>query len=344
VISIIIPAHRADPALHRCLDAVVQLRSAMAGETAWECVVVDDGSVRESVSAAAAAAGFGCVRLDERSGPAAARNRGALAAAGDILFFVDADVLIPERAAIDVQAFFASRQDVAALFGSYDANPEAPGLTSQYKNLTHHYVHQQGSVEAFTFWAGCGAIRRRAFLQAGGFDERYDRPCIEDIELGYRLKQRNERIVLLKSLMVTHLKRWTFRNAVVSDLFDRGVPWVRLLLRSSGTVASDLNLGWTYRASVALVWIAAAAAVSAAWTAAAWGIVAAAIAGVVLVNRRYLGWLVQVRGWWFTARVLPLYLLHHFCNGLSVVIGGLLHLLAFDPPPRLLNVEPSQKP
>jgi GT2 family glycosyltransferase len=296
------------------------------------------------VSAAAAAAGFRWLRLEERRGPAAARNRGALAVAGDLLLFIDADVLVPGNAAAAVQAVFDNRPEIAALFGSYDARPEDSGLVSQYKNLTHHYVHQHGSVDAFTFWSGCGAIRRRSFLEAGGFDERYDRPCIEDIELGYRIRQRGERIVLLKSLMVTHLKRWTFRAAVVSDLFDRGVPWVRLILTSPGDGANDLNLGSTYRVSVALVWLAAAAAIVAIWMPVAWATVAAALTGVILANRDYLRWLVQMRGRWFTIRVLPVYFVHHFCNGISAIAGGVLYLLPFNPPPRLLKVNGSDEP
>jgi glycosyltransferase involved in cell wall biosynthesis len=339
VISIIVPAHRADRALERCLEAV----GKQNGE-AWECVVVDDGSAHAEVSAAASAAGFRWIRSEERRGPAAARNRGALAAAGDVLFFVDSDVLVPPRAAADVRAFFDQRPDVAALFGSYDADPEALGLVSQYKNLTHHYVHQQGSVDAFSFWAGCGAMRRRPFLEAGGFDERYQRPCIEDIELGYRVRQRGERIVLLKSLMVKHLKEWTCRGAIVSDVVDRGVPWVRLVLASPGAMASDLNLKWGYRASIALVWMAVAAVIVTLWAPAAWALVVLAIAGVLIVNRRYLAWLVEVRGWWFAARVLPVYLLHHFCNGVSVIIGTLIHLLPVDAPPRHLNAAGSREP
>lgn len=338
MISIIVPAHRADRALERCLEAIGRLCGNHC-----ECIVVDDGSPESRVSAAAAAAGFRTARSEQTRGPAAARNRGALAAEGELLFFVDADVLVPEGAAIEVLAFFDAHPEVAALFGSYDTEPEAPGLVSQYKNLTHHYVHQNGRVDAFTFWAGCGAIRRSAFLAAGGFDERYKRPCIEDIELGYRLTRRRERIVLLKSLMVTHLKRWTFREAVRSDVVHRGVPWVRLLLSSPGAVVSDLNLGWSYRLSVALVWMAAATAIATVWSPAVALIAFAAVGGVVGVNRHYLRWLVETRGWWFAVRVVPLYLLHHFCNGLSAIAGGTMHLLGLGPPPRLLNVERSRE-
>ncbi len=63
----------------------------------------------------------------------------------------------------------------------------------------HHYVHQQGSEDASTFWSGFGVIKRKLFLKLGGFDiKRYSRPCIEDIDLGYRLKQTGAKIHLAK--------------------------------------------------------------------------------------------------------------------------------------------------
>ncbi len=58
-----------------------------------------------------------------------------------------------------VRVLFVSEEpDLAAVFGSYDDEPAAPNFLSQYKNLFHHFVHQQGSAEASTFWSGCGAI------------------------------------------------------------------------------------------------------------------------------------------------------------------------------------------
>jgi hypothetical protein len=120
---------------------------------------------------------------------------------------------------------------------------------SQFKNLFHHFVHQHSNEEASTFWSGCGAVRRQAFLEAGGFDAvRYDRPCIEDIELGYRLREAGHRIRLLKNIQVKHLKRWSLRDMVRTDVFDRGVPWTILLLEKK-QLPNDLNLQLTQRLS-----------------------------------------------------------------------------------------------
>ena len=190
-------------------------------------------------------------------GPAAARNHGAQHARGDALLFVDSDVVVAPGTLEQVAALLVRRPDVAAVFGSYDANPAAAGTVSRYKNLLHHFVHQNGAAEASTFWAGCGAIRRSAFEAVGGFDQvRFRRPSIEDIELGHRLRRAGHRILLDKTLQVNHLKRWTLASLLWTDVVGRAVPWSRLILESRQRV-HDLNLRHDQRVSAALVGLAA---------------------------------------------------------------------------------------
>src|SRR5690606_15457371 len=127
------------------------------------------------------------LRTPNRSGPAAARNLAAGSSAGEILMFVDADVLIEVDTLSKVASRFVHIPEISALFGSYDDEPAEQNFLSQYKNLQHHFVHQTSSRNASTFWSGLGAIRRDVFLQHGGFDcDKFPEPSIEDIELGFR--------------------------------------------------------------------------------------------------------------------------------------------------------------
>jgi GT2 family glycosyltransferase len=203
-ISVIVPVHNDPGDLRLCLDA---LWSAAPADC--EIIVVDDGST-DATASVAAGMGVSVVALAKNSGPAAARNEGARRARGAILLFVDADVVLAPGAIERVQRLFADHPEYAAVFGSYDARPSCRRLVSRYRNLLHHFVHQRGHVEASTFWAGCGAIRRSVFHEVGGFDAgRFRRPSIEDIELGYRLRAARHRIRLDPELQCTHLKRWT---------------------------------------------------------------------------------------------------------------------------------------
>ena len=156
-----------------------------------------------------------------------------------------------------IRAAFEADPPLVAVFGSCDV-PADPGVVSQFRNLLHHHVHQQGAGEATTFWAGLRAIRADAFRAAGGFDaDRYPLPSVEDIDLGTRLSSRGAKI-LLNLIQGTHLKRWTLQDMVRTDFWQRGVPWVELVLRH-GSGATALNLGWRHRVSAAAAVISALA-------------------------------------------------------------------------------------
>jgi hypothetical protein len=192
------------------------------------------------------------------AGPAQARNQGVDRARGEIVVFVDADVVVHRDAFVRIRRAFEEDPGLAALFGSYDDTTVAEDPVSAFRNLLHHSVHQSSAGEVVTFWAGLGAVRRPIFLASGGFDAaRYPRPSIEDIDLGMRLAAEGARIVLDPSIQGTHLKAWTLGSMLRTDLFDRAAPWIALLLRQ-GTVPSTLNLGWRHRLSAAALLISLA--------------------------------------------------------------------------------------
>src|SRR6185295_15988203 len=165
--------------------------------------------------------------------------------------FIDADVVVRKDGLEKIVAAFAKAPDLHALMGSYDSDPSERSLSSRYKNLFHHYVHQHGRERALTFWAGCGAVRRLTYLKLGGMNEAYDRPSIEDIELGYRLYQAGFRCELRKDVQATHLKRWTLRTLIRTDLFCRAIPWTELMLRLR-LYPDDLNFSYAQKISTLL--------------------------------------------------------------------------------------------
>jgi glycosyltransferase involved in cell wall biosynthesis len=247
MISVIVPVRNSPKELRLCLEHLFA-----STHTSYEVIVVDDASTDETPKVAVEL-GARLLRLNQRCGPAHARNRGAEIARGEYLFFLDADVCAYPETIQMVADTFAQNPDLAAVFGSYDTRPTAKNVLSEYKNLFHHFVHQDSREQATTFWSGCGAIRRSAFLKIGGFSTSYGRPCIEDIELGRRLHKAGHRIMLNKHLQVTHLKRWTLWSIVKTDVLDRGIPWTELMLRE-GSMPNDLNLKYSQRISVVLAY------------------------------------------------------------------------------------------
>jgi cellulose synthase/poly-beta-1,6-N-acetylglucosamine synthase-like glycosyltransferase len=178
-------------------------------------------------------------------GPAAARNAGAGANGSDpdeLLVFVDADVLVHPDAFGRIRDAFESQPELDAVFGAYDEIPEASDPVSGFRNLLHHHVHLEAAGDATSFWAGLGAVRRRAFERVGGFRaDRFPEPSVEDIDLGMRMRAAGATIRLDPAIQGTHLKRWGLGEMVRIDFARRGVPWARLLLDSGGA-SPGLNL------------------------------------------------------------------------------------------------------
>ena len=310
-VSIIVPVYNNPHDLRECLAALIASSPPDA-----EIIVVDDAST-DATPAVAAQMGMQVLQLAKNSGPAAARNYGAQQSQGDILFFVDADVVILPDAVQRVVQRFTEQPDLGAVFGSYDDHPRATGVVSRYRNLLHHFVHQHGHVEASTFWAGCGAIRRSVFLEVGGFDaERFPRPSIEDIEIGYRLRRAGYRILLDKALQGTHLKRWSLQSVMRTDIVNRAIPWSRLILER-GNLPDDLNLKGGQRLSVVLVGLACISLLLAVFRLELIFVGGLALGSVIILNRQLFMFLFRQHGFCFATRCIPLHLLHYLYSGLS---------------------------
>ena len=319
-LSVVVPVFNGGRDFGRCLR---RLRDSRGPE--YELIVVDDGSTDGSADLAAS---FGArvLRHDAPQGPASARNTGAKAASGDVVFFLDADVAVHPDTLGRAVARFEADPGLTALFGSYDDEPEAPGLVSRFRNLLHHFVHQQGTFTndarpAHTFWTGCGAIRRRAFLDAGGFDPRlYSRPAIEDIELGYRLTLSGMRIILARDVQATHLKRWTLGTIVRTDILQRGVPWL-ILMKRLKVVETDLNVRRGQRVCVVVAGVLGLTLAASPLRPDVLPLAALGPVLVVALNLAFYRFLARKRGLLFAAGAVPMHLIYFGCCGLSVVLA-----------------------
>jgi len=296
-LSVVIPATDARATLDRVVAAV--RRAADAPE---ELIVIDQ---------------------PRELGPAAARNLGSRRASGDVIVFVDADVEVHEDAFTRIRASFAGDADLAAVFGSYDDNPEDGGIVSDFRNLLHHHVHHQDAGIATTFWAGLGAIRRDVLLELDGFDEmRFPHPSVEDIELGMRLHVRGCRVILDPAIQGKHLKDWTLVAMVRTDLLRRGVPWLRLVLeKRSGATA--LNLGWSHRIGTGASLLLLVGLVRRkVW------FVGSTLAFLIVLDRQFYRLLLRRRGLKLAVAGVPLHFVHRLTAAAAVPIALIAHLRA----------------
>jgi glycosyltransferase involved in cell wall biosynthesis len=310
-LSAIVPALNAAATIGECLDALTAQTSDEV-----EIIVVDDGSTDDTFKIASSY-NVRLLKLPRNAGPSAARNRGAEMARAPILFFLDADVAIAPGGLARAGALM-SGTDAGAVIGSYDDDPAASSAISRFKNLAHHYFHQRSRPNATTFWGACGLVRRELFFAAGGFDER----CygIEDVELGYRMTARGIRIVLDPGLQVKHLKRWTLRSLLATDLGLRAIPWTILWLEGH-RLPADLNFSIDQRLAAILAIAIAIVIPVAIFKYQFWMLVVVLVMAAIWLNRDLYRLLFKRGGFWLSVNGFLLQQFYYLYSIAGVVAG-----------------------
>lgn len=310
-LSVVIPVHNGGNDFRKCLAALMD-----STRQPDELIIVDDASMDQTPELAPR---LGILVPSEGRypvGPARSRNRGVMYAEGDILVFIDADVMVHRDTLARIEKYFIEQPEIAALFGSYDDDPPHRGLVSLYKNLQHHFIHHNSPRNPASFWTGMGAIRREVFIQLGGFNENYARPSIEDIELGVRLKEAGYVVRLCPDVQATHLKRWNIFSLLRTDILDRAVPWTRLILSTSG-LPSELNLDFKSRVSALCIWALLMLAAVGFWFHAAWFGGVSLIGMLIGANFSLYRFFYERGGLWFAIGAIALHFLYFFYSSLT---------------------------
>lgn len=203
-ISVVIPAYNAETTLDSCLDSLKKQTVEP-----FQVILVDDCSTDRTASIASEA-GFEIVSFSSRGGPAIARNAGADKAEGDIILFLDADVIIPPDLIERIIDCFNSDSSTVAVQTLYSPCCPAEDMVSRYQNFYYYHALariKENSTATFATW--CAAILRNTFIETGGFNTNIPEPTVEDEELGYEIADRGQKIALAKDLQVTHLASYT---------------------------------------------------------------------------------------------------------------------------------------
>jgi GT2 family glycosyltransferase len=186
--SVVIPTYNRLPILQKCLQALEE-QVLEPPVDRYEVVVVDDGSSDDTVSwLQAHAEAFPHVRLfcQEHGGPAQGRNRGVEEARGEVIVFIDSDLVVTSSFLVcharALEAAWRQRGDrLSFTYGAVinTANFKAP--TSEPHKLT--------DLSWAYFATGNVAIDRGLLERAGLFDPTFHLYGWEDLELGERLRQ-----------------------------------------------------------------------------------------------------------------------------------------------------------
>lgn len=193
-LSVIIPTYNRLPILRKCLAALENQHLASPLQR-YEVVVVDDGSTDDTVRwLDGHATKLPHVRLlrQEHGGPAEGRNRGVEAAYGDVIVFIDSDLVVtPDFLLCHARALeeqWQRRGDrLCFTYGAVINTANFDDPTSE--------PHKPTDLSWAYFATGNVAIDRQLLLRSGLFDTSFRLYGWEDLELGERLRRQGVRLI-----------------------------------------------------------------------------------------------------------------------------------------------------
>jgi GT2 family glycosyltransferase len=203
-VSVVVITHRPREALRHCLAAL----AAQAGPP-FEVVLVDDSPDGMELSPAIPPGlPLRAVSTGGR-GAAAARNAGSQAAQGDLLLFLDDD-LVPRAGLIERHLARHRDEDPDAIVIGYSPpRPSRSTLAAQAASIWwEDHFRSKREMAAPTFvemLSGNMSIRRELFDRLGGFDESFGRFRREDWELGVRALEGGARLAYEHDAVADHL-------------------------------------------------------------------------------------------------------------------------------------------
>jgi len=207
-ISIIIPVYNSSLTLKECLEAIFN-----SNFKNFEVIVISDNSTDNSVGIAKQ---YQCkiIELSENKGPAFARNEGAKISEGDILLFVDSDVIIKKDALNYLSEKFL-QNEIDAIQGIYSHEPTYKSIVTQYQmSYNCYYIWPENKKYASTLATCCLAIRKKIFLNLKGFNANFKRASAEDEEFGYLLIDKGYKILISRELNVEHRVNYNIKHFI----------------------------------------------------------------------------------------------------------------------------------
>lgn len=238
-VSIVMPTYQRRDQVVRAVEAVATQRV----DVSFEIVVVSDGST-DGTEAALAGLDLPVpltVLTQANGGPAAARNRGIEEARGDLIVFVDDDLVASPGM---LQAHIDGHREIGpnqVVIGPMLDPPEfemQPWVRWEQAMLRKQYDAMDAGEYSATprqFYTGNASVQRAHLIEAGGFDTSFRRA--EDVELAYRLDEAGLGFHYLRDAVGWHFARRSF-TAWRTMAYDYG--------RNDVIFARDRRQAWIF--------------------------------------------------------------------------------------------------
>ncbi len=239
-ISVIIPNRNGAGTIGDCLKAV------LASEyDNFNVTVIDDCSDDGSVEIISR---YPCalIRLKVHAGVSYARNMGARAVDGDILFFTDSDCLLTKNALAIARSSLTKLGENFIVGGTYTKKPFDPGFFSMFQSVFINYSETKKADNPAYVAGHAMAIYSRTFRAGGGFNEDVY-PILEDVDFSAMMMAKGYKLVIDPAIVVRHIFNFSLIGSM-RNAYRKARYWARYcvthgdLFTDSGTASMELKM------------------------------------------------------------------------------------------------------
>lgn len=240
LVSVIVPVYNGETSIASCIEAINS-----SDYRPIELIVVDDCSTDGSVDIIRE---LPCrlISLPERAGPGRARNAGAFAAKGDILFFTDADCIVFRDTISKAVKAYERHGPLAVIGGTYSDKAFDPGFFSEFQSMFVSY-HETRSVSSPDYVATHAMmLDAQTFRKRGGFRERF-LPILEDVEFSHRVRDNGISLFISPGVRMRHQFDFSLSGSL-RNAFRKSYYWTIYsvlrgdVLADSGTASHELKI------------------------------------------------------------------------------------------------------
>lgn len=226
-LSFLIPSYNSLDTLSECLSPLL----SYAKETGSEVLVADDGS-SDGTWNYLQTLPVKSLKNSQNRGVAFTRNKLAAAAEGEILFFIDADVIIDVETIKKSLEKFLSLKDGSALglaTAAEDPSGNWQACLSCYRSHLPTFLMTHDIQRCSGLRSDCTLIWKSDFQKIGGFKEDYLDAGMEEFEFGHRMEEMGMKNYVSKSLQIRSFHKPFFKRCHI--IFKRTQLWPELLLK-----------------------------------------------------------------------------------------------------------------
>ncbi len=241
----------------KCLEAACAL-----DDRNYEVIVVDDSSEDHSVEIIKQ---FRCklIRLKDHSGASRARNVGARHCSGEIIFFTDADCILPRDCLTRARKTLSGRGIDVIIGGTYTQKPYDVRFFSIFQSILVNYSETKNCINPDYVASHAMVIHSETLSKIGGFSEGF-LPILEDVELSHRLRRAGYKLIMDPSLLVQHIFNYSLRKSL-KNAVRKSRYWIlyslqnRDLSADSGAASIEMKLNgasWLITFILTSFWLA----------------------------------------------------------------------------------------